>query len=197
MRVSETGEVYLLERHLERLSGSASYFSFACDLARVREEILKSVLSDRTPICLRLTLAKDGELTLACNPLPTGRAKRLKLSSVRVNSQDIFLRHKTTNRGPYEKARLECDEHTDVILTNERDEITETTVMNIAVLRDGRWTTPQESCGVLPGVMRQELLAHGEIVEGVIRAAQLESGEVIRCFNALRGLFDVEFDRAV
>lgn len=190
IRVSESGDVYLLERHLDRLSRSASYFSFACDLGKVREEILKSVPRDRTPVCLRLTLAKDGELTLACSSLPTGRAKQLKLSSVRVNSQDIFVHHKTTNRDPYERARLECDEVTDVILMNEREEITETTVMNIAVFRNGRWTTPQESCGLLPGVLRQELLARGEIVEGVIPAVQLELGEIIRCFNALRGLFD-------
>ena len=192
MRVLASGEVYLLERHLERLSRSASYFSFACDLARVREEILKSVPRDGVSVCLRLTLAKDGELSLAGSPLPTGRANRLKLSSVRVNSQDIFLRHKTTNRAPYEKARLECDEHTDVILINEREEITEATVMNIAVFRDGRWITPQESCGVLPGVLRQELLSCGEIVEGVISTAQLQPGEVIRCFNALRGVADAK-----
>ena len=124
-------------------------------------------------------------------PLPAGHAKRLKLSSVRVNSDDVFLYHKTTNRGVYEAARRECDDETDAILINERGEITETTITNVAAFRNGRWVTPQVSCGLLPGTMREELLARGEIVEGVIRADDVEPGELIRCFNALRGVFDV------
>ena len=191
MRVSSEGEVYLLDRHLERLSRSAAYFSFTCDLGRVREEIFKAIPPDGSPVCLRLTLSKDGVLSLGSSPLPTSRVKRLKLSSVRVNSNDVFLRHKTTNRDLYERARLECDEDTDVILINEREEITETTVMNLGVLRESRWITPQLSCGLLPGVLRQELLARGEIVEGVIPAAELQPGEIVRCFNALRGTSDL------
>jgi branched-subunit amino acid aminotransferase/4-amino-4-deoxychorismate lyase len=59
--------------------------------------------------------------------------------------------------------------------------------MNIAVFREGRWVTPQVSCGLLSGVMREELLERGEIVEGVILARELQPGEAVRCFNALRG----------
>jgi para-aminobenzoate synthetase/4-amino-4-deoxychorismate lyase len=113
------------------------------------------------------------------------------LSTVRVNSGDAFLQHKTTNRTVFEQARRACDEQTDVILINEHDEITETTIMNLAVFRQGQWITPRASCGLLPGVMRAELLARTEIVEGVIPAGELRDGELIRCFNALRGVFDV------
>src|SRR5262249_16070672 len=117
--------------------------------------------------------------------------QRLTLSSVRVYSGDVFLYHKTTNRGIYEEARKECDEQTDAILINERGEITETTIMNIAVFRNGRWITPQTSCGLLPGVMREELLARGEIVEDVVHANELRPGELIRSFNTLRGICDI------
>jgi hypothetical protein len=41
--------------------------------------------------------------------------------------------------------------------------------------------------------MREELLERREIVEDVILAGDLQPGEPIRCFNALRGLFDVTF----
>jgi branched-subunit amino acid aminotransferase/4-amino-4-deoxychorismate lyase len=191
MRVSELGEVYLLERHLDRLSRSAQYFSFKCDLAKIRETILQAIPSDGKMFCLRLTLGADGMSSVESGPMPTRYAQRLKLSSVRVNSDDVFLYHKTTNRGIYAQARGECDEQTDAVLINEREEITETTIMNIAVLREGRWLTPRVSCGLLPGVMREELLERGELVEGVIRAVELHPGEQIRCFNALRGVLDV------
>ena len=127
-------------------------------------------------------------------PLPAAYAKRVRLSSIRVNSNDEFLFHKTTNRGVYEAAHRECDDETDALLSNERGEITETTIMNVAVFRDGRWITPHVSCGLLSGVMREELLALGEIVEGVIQARDLQPGEVIRCFNALRGVNEAQFD---
>jgi len=190
MRVSESGEVYLLERHLDRLSRSAKFFSFRCDLAEMRETILQIVVRDRKAAYLRFTLGKGGDIVFEMGPLPVGHATKLKLSSVRVNSADVFLYHKTTKRGVYDAARRECDADTDAILVNERGEITETTITNIAVQRDGRWITPAVSCGLLSGVMREELLARGEIVEAVIRLDDLRNGESIRCFNALRGVFE-------
>src|SRR5215831_56893 len=193
MSVSEHGEVQLFDRHLGRLKRSARFFSFNCDLAKMRDDIIRAVPRDRKPACLRLTLSKDGESKIESGPLPGGYARRLRLSSARVHSGDVFLYHKTTHRGIYEQARKECDEQTDAILINERGEITETTIMNIAVFRDGRWITPQTSCGLLPGVMREELLARREVVEGVIPANELRREESIRCFNALRGMHEIVF----
>ena len=193
MGVSEHGEVQLLDRHLDRLNRSARFFDFKCDVAKVRDDIVRAVPHDGRPVCLRLTLAKNGESNLESGPLPTGYAQRVRLSSVRVHSGDVFLYHKTTHRGIYEQARKECDEQTDAILINERGEITETTIMNIAVFRDGRWITPQTSCGLLPGVMREELLARREVVEGVIPANELRREDSIRCFNALRGMHEIVF----
>src|SRR5262245_37058200 len=194
MRVSNEAEVYLLDRHIERLGRSARFFSFKCDEGRVRDRIDQAIPRDeRHPSCLRLTLSKNGETNLESRPLPDGHPQRLKLSSVRVHSGDVFLYHKTTNRAVYEAASKDCDDRTDAILVNERGEITETTIMNIAVFREGRWITPQVSCGLLPGVMRAELLARGEIVEGVIRANELRPEESIRCFNALRGMHEIVF----
>ena len=192
MRVSEGGEVFLLDRHLERLRNSARYFSFKYDSDRVRDAIVKA--APREAACLRLLLSEDGTLDLQTQPLPSRHAERLKLSSVRVDSKDPFLCHKTTRRGVYDQARAECDEDTDAILINERGEITETTIMNVAVLRDGHWITPALSCGLLPGVLRTELLARGEIIEGIIPAHELQPGEVIRCFNALRGVTDLRLE---
>jgi para-aminobenzoate synthetase/4-amino-4-deoxychorismate lyase len=191
MRVLEGGEVYLLDRHLERLSRSARHFSFSLDRAKTRDDILKT--APRNAACLRLTLSQDGQVLIRQSQLPAGYAQWLRLASVRVNSNGEFLYHKTTNREVYEAARRECDDQTDALLSNDCGEITETTIMNVAVLRNGRWITPQLSCGLLPGTMREELLARGEIIEGVIQAAELQDGEVIRCFNALRGVYEARF----
>ena len=81
----------------------------------------------------------------------------------------------------------------DVILVNERNEVTETTISNLAVLRGGKWITPPLFSGLLPGVMRAAMLEEGLLVEGVIGLDDLIPGEVIRCFNSVRGIFDVPF----
>ena len=190
MRVLESGEVYLLDRHLHRLRHSARHFSFKYDSDKVREQITEA--APRLPVFLRLLLSQNGDLEISSGAIPTDQFEHLKFSSVRVDSKNPFLYHKTTKRGVYEEARRDCDANTDVILINERDEITETTITNIAVFRDGQWITPALSCGLLPGVLRAELLSRGEIVEGIIHPEDLHSSDPVRCFNALRGTFDVE-----
>jgi branched-subunit amino acid aminotransferase/4-amino-4-deoxychorismate lyase len=190
MRVLDGGEVYLLDRHLNRLSRSARHFGFDCDLAKVREAISVAIPAGGK-VSLRLLLSQDGSVQAHAGALPGGYVERLKVSTVRVDPGDPFLYHKTTNRGIYEAARRECDDKTDVILVNERGEITETPIMNVAVFRTGQWVTPALSCGLLPGIMREELLCRGEIVEGVVRPEELRPGEQVRCFNALRGVFDL------
>jgi len=194
MRVREGGQVYLLDRHLARLKRSADFFAFRCDIPAVRDAVLGAVPKARA-VGLRLTLSQDGTTGLERFPRLSGYVKRLKLSSVRVSSGEPLLYHKTTNRGIYDEARRECDADTDALLVNERGEVTETTIMNIAVRRGDRWITPSVSCGLLPGVMREEMLANGEVTEGVIRADELQPAELVRCFNALRGVFDVELGK--
>jgi len=62
-------------------------------------------------------------------------------------------------------------------------------------LRQGHWITPAVSCGLLPGTMRAELLAEKKIVEGIIAADALSAGEPVRCFNSLRGIFEVRLGK--
>jgi para-aminobenzoate synthetase/4-amino-4-deoxychorismate lyase len=194
MRVEADGTIRLLARHLERLGRSARYFGYACD-AGLPGAILEATAQQSEAGMFRLLLARDGSFELQRKPLPKpGTPSHLVKARLRVNSADPILSHKTTARGIYEQARSGCDADTDVILINERGEATETTILNIAVLRGNQWVTPKLSCGVLPGTMRAQLLDEGQIVEGVVRADQLTPGEAIRCFNAIRGVFDVRFE---
>src|SRR3954467_5211036 len=101
MRVSEKGEMHLLDRHLLRLRRSARYFSFKYDSEKLRDVILAAAPHESA--CVRLLLSQAGELELNTKPLPSKQAKQLKMSRVRVNSRDPFVYHKTTNRGIYEE----------------------------------------------------------------------------------------------
>jgi para-aminobenzoate synthetase/4-amino-4-deoxychorismate lyase len=192
---AENGAVALLERHLERLARSAAHFGFRCDIGAARRAVVERAAAMKEPACLRLLVSSTGARELETRPLPRGAPRRLRIAAVRVDSNDPLLRHKTTRRGLYERAREGCGADDDVILVNERDEATETTIANIAVCRNGRWITPPVSSGLLGGVRRSELLAAGTIAECAVEASTLVPGETVRCFNALRGIFDAKFWR--
>ena len=59
-----------------------------------------------------------------------------------VRSTDVMLFHKTTNRGRYDDRARRHPTTNDVVLLNERGEVTETTRANLAVRLAGRWCTP-------------------------------------------------------
>jgi para-aminobenzoate synthetase/4-amino-4-deoxychorismate lyase len=187
---AQGGTAPLLRRHLERLNRSAAHFGFVCDLKEIQATIEKAARQTASPACLRLVLERNGAATIEVRPIPARNPHQLRIAPFRVNSSDPLLYHKTTERGLYERARSGMNEDTDAILVNERLEVTETTIANIALFRRGRWMTPPGSCGLLAGAMRAELLDKGEIVEGVIALDDLVAGESARCFNALRGLFE-------
>lgn len=119
-----------------------------------------------------------------------------------VHSGDDLLRHKTLWRFAYDAARQrmlgpDCPEIFDVVLYNERREVTETSIANIAVeVEDGTWRTPPISCGLLPGVMRDALLAEGKLQESVLTVEELRAavskGLRIICYNSVRGVYLVE-----
>jgi para-aminobenzoate synthetase/4-amino-4-deoxychorismate lyase len=57
---------------------------------------------------------------------------------------------------------------------------------------DGAWLTPTLYSGLLPGVMRAELMARGEIVERVLMVDDLARAQSIWFINSVRGWIRVE-----
>ncbi|MFG6449768.1 chorismate-binding protein [Roseateles sp. BYS180W] len=99
-----------------------------------------------------------------------------------------FVRHKTTRREHYEQ-RLQHKpaQALDVLLVNAQGELTEGCLTNLALCIDGQWLTPPLSAGLLAGVMRQELLEQGRILEQVLRPQDLQRASAMAVFNSVRG----------
>jgi para-aminobenzoate synthetase/4-amino-4-deoxychorismate lyase len=110
----------------------------------------------------------------------------LKLAPTPVDSDDIFLYHKTTRRQVYEAARASRPDCDDVLLWNERGEITEASIANVVVERDGELLTPPVACGLLPGTFRAHLLDQGEVREKVIPVEMVKACERIYVVNSVR-----------
>lgn len=180
---------FLLDLHLERLADSAEYFGFACDRAAVLRALDKSVAGLAGPSKARLLLDRAGRVTVEANTLPTPVAApaRVRPALRPVSSGDVRLYHKTTRRQPYEAARAARPDGDDVILWNERGELTETTVANIVLEIDGRQVTPPVASGLLAGTLRAHLLATGEIAEAVLTVADLARASRLWLINSVRG----------
>lgn len=179
----------LLARHLDRLAASAEYFGFACDRRRVAAAL--AAAAEAAPpgaLRVRLTLSAAGEPSVAMAPLPPppDRPLRLAIDPEPVDPADPLLFHKTSRRDRYDRRRARWPQHDDVLLVNDRGEVTESTIANLAVRLGGRWWTPPLASGCLPGVYRAELLARGEIAERVIHSGDLERAEEIALLNAVR-----------
>jgi len=185
----ENGSYPFLKRHLARLGSSALYFGFRLDSLRVTEALEHHAAENPGVRKVRLLLAKDGGISLASEPLTVATAPlRLAISSRRIDSGDIFRYHKTTRRGVLDAGRAERTDVDELLFLNERGELAECSYHNLLLKIDGKLLTPQRESGLLAGVMRQELLECGEIVEATLFPADLLRADEIRLINSVRGV---------
>lgn len=185
----------LLPRHLARLERAARYFDFAFDGSAVAKALGEAVLAfPQSAQRVRVVVDPSGGVSVEHRdaPAPATTPRRIALADRPVDTSDPFLFFKTTRRRFYDDLRASRPDCDDVILWNERGEITESTICNVAIRRNGAWVTPPVACGLLSGVMREELLARGELHEGVITRAEFEAAREIALFNAVRGWLPAE-----
>jgi para-aminobenzoate synthetase/4-amino-4-deoxychorismate lyase len=178
-----------LARHLERLGASADYFGFGFDTTDAQEAVEKAVASAPAKPCrVRLALSRSGALQAAWTVLVTGPDPvRVALDDVAQDPRDVFLFHKTTRRQRYEQAQARHLDADDVILINDRVEVTESTIANIAVKIDGRWCTPPLDSGLLPGIGRAVAIEEGLVIERPVTIAEARSADELALVSDARG----------
>ena len=188
----EDGAYLLLERHLERLSQSAAYWEFCCADDRVRAQLQDAAQAMEGQCRVRLLLARNGEIRVQHQALTPSRRLRVALAAEPVDSADSLLYHKTTHRAMYDQqlaARPDCD---DVVLYNERGELTECCIGNLVLERDGvRYTPPVES-GLLAGTFRAELVAQGQLCERPLPIGELARADALYLINSVRRWVELE-----
>ncbi|NJN86572.1 MAG: aminodeoxychorismate synthase component I [Leptolyngbyaceae cyanobacterium SL_7_1] len=188
---------FLLDRHFDRLRKSANYFAYPVDLNQLREQLLMATHTlPAQPHKVRVQVTNTGMATIEIQPLPlTPQPYRLKLATQPIDSSNPYLYHKTTHRPMYDQALQSAPGWDDVLLWNERGEVTESCIANVIVERNGEWFTPPTRCGLLAGVYRSALLEQGKIQETVIAVDELDSYSQICLINSIRQLWNVVIDR--
>ncbi len=193
------GGLFLLDEHLARLRDSAEYFGIEWGETAVLTELESLCQILLEPVKVRLLLGQDGRFTLETVPLSVGARPepvRVGLARMPVDSQTVWLYHKTTRRDLYDAARASRPDCDDVILHNERGELTEASSSNIALLLNGELVTPPIESGLLSGTFRSYLLKNPKgwqnpgglpLREKVLAIADLERCEGIYLLNSVRG----------
>lgn len=190
MGVDPEHGIRFLDLHLDRMCVSARKLGIPFD--RPALIALLSEQSTFAPARLRLSLSLAGTPEIICAPLPpTAKTWRIALAQQRVQSDDPWRGHKTSQRKIYDDARAALPDGIDeLVFLNELDHLTEGTITNLFLDHgDGILHTPPLSAGVLPGVLRRHLLQSGRAKVAPLNLADLETeSSQIFAGNALRGL---------
>jgi para-aminobenzoate synthetase/4-amino-4-deoxychorismate lyase len=190
MRFDPADGVPLLELHLERIRASAAELGFAFDRHEARNRIQALCFELEQAAKLRLMLARSGAISLETAPLPLWPADPMSCAVVPlpVVPGDWRLRHKTTDRAFYETALAVAKERGagETLLVRDEGWVTEGTYSNVFVERGGKLLTPPAALGLLPGVLRRQLLDEGRAEEAELTLAELADGFLLG--NAVRGL---------
>ncbi|ASK61039.1 aminodeoxychorismate synthase, component I [Virgibacillus phasianinus] len=183
------GSYLVLENHMERLEKSAWYFNFSIDIEEIRKELMKCASThsnDKWKV--RLLVDQDGQFTCEAVQIIHDSIDEVTavLANAAVSSEDVFLYHKTTNRSVYKKAKASHPDVYDVLLWNEKKEVTEFTAGNVVMQINDQFFTPPIECGLLGGTFRKKLIDSGKIAERIIRVDELKDCECIWFINSVR-----------
>lgn len=185
----EPGEgLVRVQRHLARLARSAAWLGCPAPTEAIFERLM--ALQSAVPLRVRVELAQDGTFVITTAPLGAGpRSDRVAIARSPVERANPFLQHKTTERALFHAATQYAQAHgfADVLFRNEDGEVTEGAISNVFLKREGVLLTPPVRAGLLPGVLREELLETGNAREQVLYVDDLRSGELF-LGNSLRGL---------
>lgn len=190
MRFDPATGIAELEAHIQRMRDSAVALGISFDRHEARNQIHALCFDLEGPACVRLMASRGGALALEARPLPAAwpEPARAILLPLPVDPGDWRLRHKTSDRGFYEDASrvaAQTGAH-EAVFVRDDGLVTEGTITNVFVARNGMLLTPPGTLGLLAGILRARLIAQGKAREEQLTIADLEGGFLLG--NALRGL---------
>jgi 4-amino-4-deoxychorismate lyase len=173
-------------RHLARLERSAQRLGWACDPAGAEAALTRGRAG---PARLRLTLDQQGRIAVEAGPMPPeATVWRLGLAAPRLEAGDPWLTVKSTRRPAYDAARAALPPGLDeVVFRNAAGAVCDGTITTLFFDAGGGLCTPPLSAGLLPGVLRAEMIETGRAREAELPARELPH---VRLWvgNSLRGL---------
>jgi 4-amino-4-deoxychorismate lyase len=172
------GKIYNLEYH------QARYESVLNSLGMSKYHNLKDFIKPPEWGLYRCRLVYDVEsVTVEYHAYKKRDISSFKL----IFDNEIAYSQKSTKRDSIELL-FSQKEDADEVLIIKNLLVTDTSIANVALFRDGKWLTPREP--LLKGTTRERLLDEGKIIEADIIANELRTFSKIALLNAMVG-FDI------
>ena len=184
------GKLLFLEEHMKRLQESSRYFDYPFNKEKVKKQVedLCQSLDFDTDYRLKMSLAKDGELTFEHNQL-TG------LADVFCQARLVEQTHPLDSPYTYFKTsyrpHISLEPH-EQIYYNQKKELLETSIGNLVLKIEDQLYTPPVHLGLLNGIYRQSLIANNQVTERVLTLDNLKQAQAIYGCNAVRGLYELK-----
>ena len=176
--------------HKDRMKTAAKALGYPFNSAKYNA-LLKAIETHEKPQHLRLTLQADGILSLSTKDYAELKKIKVIISEHRLTKHVQSTDHKISRRSFYDGERERLAHLTgadEVIFLNEKNEICEGSFTSIFIEKNGNLLTPPLSAGILPGILRKELIETAAAQEANIFEYDLLSADKIYIGNSLRGL---------
>ena len=206
--VQEDGSVKLLDAHAARIMRSAESLGFVVPIgASAWEKIVADYIADHT-ICgkiLRVTISFGNtaeikpSIHFSCREVKnTGHIDpgyRIKVVKTIRNETSILCAHKTGNYAENYLAlkSAESRNYADALFLNSQRNIAETAKCNLFFVKNDVLYTPDLSCGILPGVIREFVIQQAKalgitVKEGKYTLENLSEADEVFVTNSVIGI---------
>ena len=191
------GGLLYAKDHGDRLTKSAQYFFYPFDRKRLIGILadIKKIMRKSKPHKIRIFLDKNGQFRWDRQVFGaiSGPASAY-LSRRPIDEKNPFLFNKTTYKPWYEKDKIVISAKNcfDILHINSLGKLTEGSRSNVFIKKGEMLFTPSLECGLLPGVLRKNLLRRGKCKEAILTPEDLEKADAVYCGNSVRGLVQVE-----
>ncbi len=185
-----------LKEHVQRLQNSLDFFNIPI---RISVKLIQDIIAvyNLHHVGLKLCVSQKN-IIASTRPLSYTQEKyktglHITHSPILRPSTNPFAHHKSGHSGDlyfaYHQARQQGFD--DCIFFNEKGHLTESSIANIFLIKEDTIYTPPLEDGILPGIVRQILMAHYPIVEQSLTSKELLCSQGVFLTNSLMGIMHV------
>ena len=187
------GELTFLDQHVTRLREASRYFAYTYDEQKLLKELKEELarLDLNLDYRCRIALQKNGTFHLLITELTDLPASYLQaqLTEQKLDLATPFTYFKTSQRD-----HLNQSDHEQIFHLPDGT-LLETTIGNLVLEIEGQLYTPPAHLPLLDGIYRRHLLETQQVEEKLLTLNDLTDADRIYACNALRGLYELDFQR--
>ena len=187
------GELTFLEQHLTRLREASRYFAYPFNEPKLLNKLQEQLahVDPSLDYRCRIALQRNGTIQLTITELTDLPASYLQaqLTEQKLDLATPFTYFKTSQRD-----HLGQSDHEQIFHLPDGS-LLETTIGNLVLEIEGQLYTPPAHLPLLDGIYRRHLLETQQVEEKLLTLNDLIDADRIYACNALRGLYELDFQR--